>query len=82
MKKMTREGAQAREEEGVTLPSTRMRACHWFLRLLLPTPMNWLVGCLLLLRRLGACYSSPHAPSASAYMRCIQVQVGRARVGI
>ena len=26
-----------------TLPSTRIRACHWFLRLLLPTPMNWLV---------------------------------------
>ncbi len=30
-----------------------MRACHWFLRLLLPTPMKRLVRCLLLKRRLG-----------------------------
>ncbi len=36
-----------------TLPWTRMRACHWFLRLLLPTPMKRLVRCLLLKRLRG-----------------------------
>ena len=30
-----------------------MRACHWFLRLLLPTPMKRLVRCRLLKRRRG-----------------------------
>ena len=39
--------------ESRTLPWTRMRACHWFLRLLLPTPMKRLVRCRLLKRRRG-----------------------------
>ena len=43
----------AAQTERPTLPCTRMRACHWFLRLLLPTPMKRLVRCRLLKRRRG-----------------------------
>ena len=41
-------------EGAPTLPWTRMRACHWFLRLLLPTPMYLLVRWRLVYLRLGS----------------------------